>query len=261
LPAGFQPAGARASDGAMMLVLLFLVALIAGMQNALAGGGSFLTFPMLLVFGMGARAANITSTVALFPGQLTSGYMGRSQVQGTAGLSFRALAGLSLVGGGIGAVLLLATPESVFQLLVPFLVLFATAVFAWRTFGRAGDGPPLSPRMAASAQMLISIYGGYFGGGIGILMLSALVLAGLPMRAAGATKNALAGVINAAAVVIFAFSHDVHWMLALVLAIGSIIGGQLGAWMLLRVNERLLQYAVVGIGAALTIAMFVRAYA
>jgi uncharacterized membrane protein YfcA len=243
------------------MFLLFVVAFIAGVQNALAGGGSFLTFPTLLLFGMGARAANITSTVALFPGQIASGLRGRAQVAGAAGLSFKALAAISLVGGALGAVLLLATPESVFQRLVPFLLLFATAVFAWRSVGgAAGAGRHLSARGAAASQFAIAIYGGYFGGGIGILMLAALTLAGLPLRSAGATKNMLAGVMNASAVMIFAFSRDVHWGLALVLAVASIAGGQVGAWMMSQVNERALQIAVIGIGLVLTVAMFVKAY-
>jgi uncharacterized membrane protein YfcA len=98
-----------------MYAMLVVTALIAGIQNALAGGGSFITFPALLFFGMGARAANITSTIALFPGQLTTGLAGRAHVSGAEGLSFKALGGISLVGGVIGALLLLATPESFFR--------------------------------------------------------------------------------------------------------------------------------------------------
>jgi len=246
----------------VLYVMLLVTALIAGTQNALAGGGSFITFPALLFFGMGARAANITSTIALFPGQVTTGLAGRSHVSGAEGLSFRVLVAISLVGGVIGALLLLATPESFFERLVPFLVLFATAVFAWGSFFRRQEeeGTHLSPRWAAMAQFAIAIYGGYFGGGIGMLMLAALTLAGLPVRRAGATKNVLAGVMNASAVVIFAFSHDVHWGAALAVACGAIAGGQVGAWMMLRVNERALRFVVVGIGAVLTVGMFVRAY-
>jgi uncharacterized membrane protein YfcA len=246
-----------------MYAMLVVTALIAGIQNALAGGGSFITFPALLFFGMGARAANITSTIALFPGQLTTGLAGRAHVSGAEGLSFKALVGISLVGGVIGALLLLATPESFFLRLVPFLVLFATVVFAWGSFVRkpAEDRRHLSSMQAAFAQFAIAIYGGYFGGGIGILMLAALTLAGLPVRQAGATKNVLAGVMNASAVAIFAFSSDVHWVAALAVGAGAIAGGQIGAWMMLRVNERVLRVAVVGIGVALTIAMFIKAYA
>ena len=241
---------------------LTIAALVAGAQNALAGGGSFITFPALLLLGMGARAANITSTVALFPGQLAAGWTGRSHVTGAEGLSFRALVALSLVGGAFGALLLLATPNSFFERLVPFLVLFATAVFAWGSFFRRGEEGriQLSPLWAGVAQFAIAIYGGYFGGGIGMLMLAALTLAGLTVRQAGATKNVLAGVMNASAVVIFAFSHDVHWHAALAVCVGAIVGGQAGAWLMLRVDERKLRVGVVGIGLVLTLGLFLRAY-
>jgi len=243
-------------------LLLAGTALIAGTQNALAGGGSFITFPALLFFGMGARAANITSTVALFPGQVTTGWAGRAHVSGAEGLSFRRLVVISLIGGVVGALLLLATPESFFERLVPFLVLFATGVFAWGSFFRKkGDGQAhLSPLGASAAQLAIAIYGGYFGGGIGMLMLAALTLAGLPVVRAGATKNVLAGVMNASAVLIFAFSHDVHWDAVAAVAIGAIAGGQLGAWLLVRVDEKKLRMAVVGIGVLLTVGLFGRAY-
>ena len=116
----------------------------------------------------------------------------------------------------------------------------------------------IGPRTAAAAQFLIGIYGGYFGGGIGFLMPAALTLAGLPTRDAGATKNALAGVMNAAAVVLFATSPQVHWRPAIVLGTGAIVGGLAGTWALKRVNERALRIAVVCLGVALTIGLFVR---
>jgi uncharacterized membrane protein YfcA len=245
-----------------VFLLLGMTALIAGLQNALAGGGSFITLPALILFGMGARAANITSTVALFPGQVATGFAGRSQVSGAEGLSFRVLVILSLIGGVLGALLLLATPESFFERLVPFLVLFATAVFAWGSFfHQAREGKTtLAPWQAGVAQLAIAIYGGYFGGGIGMLMLAALTLAGLSVRRAAATKNVLAGVMNASAVAIFAFSHDVRWDAALAVTVGSIVGGQIGAWMMLRVNEGYLRVTVVAIGVLLTVGLFVRAY-
>ena len=179
----------------LALIVLIIASFVAGAQNALAGGGSFLTFPALLYAGLDPRAANITSAIALFPGQITTGIAGRSMLSGAAGLSIRTLFILSLVGGGIGAVLLLLTPVSVFTHLVPFLVLFATVVFAWGSFIRKapppGAPPAVSPRTAAILQFLIAIYGGYFGGGIGILMLAAFTAAGLAVRHAGATKNVL----------------------------------------------------------------------
>src|SRR3954470_17086643 len=130
-----------------MLWLLFGVAVWAGTQNALAGGGSFVTLPALILSGLDARAANITSTIALFPGQVTTGWAGHKSATGTARLSFKAFFIISLIGGAFGAVLLLATPRSFFARLVPWLVLFATSVFAWGSFIRkpTPDHEPLSP--------------------------------------------------------------------------------------------------------------------
>lgn len=244
----------------MLIGLVFLAGVWAGLQNALAGGGSFVTLPALMLTGMSPLAANITSTVALFPGQVTSGWAGRRLVSGVAGLPFMALFGVSVVGGALGAMLLLNTPSSVFSALVPWLVLFATAVFAWGSFfRRQGEaGHHVGPRGAVLLQFLIAIYGGYFGGGIGILMLAALTLAGMATRNAGATKNVLAAVMNASAVALFATSPEVHWLQALVLGGGAIAGGLLGAWALHRVNEKALRLAVVGIGLALTVGLFLR---
>lgn len=244
----------------MLMVLVFIAGLWAGLQNALAGGGSFVTLPALMLTGMSPLAANITSTVALFPGQVTSGWAGRRLVAGAAGLPFNALFGVSVLGGVLGALLLLNTPSSVFSALVPWLVLFATTVFAWGSFFRKQGGAAhhVGPKVALLLQFLIAIYGGYFGGGIGILMLAALTLAGMATRKAGATKNVLAAVMNASAVALFATSPEVHWLQVLVLGSGAMAGGLMGAWALHRVNEKALRLAVVGIGLALTVGLFLR---
>ncbi|HPR45886.1 sulfite exporter TauE/SafE family protein [Ottowia sp.] len=243
-----------------MLLLVFVAGLWAGLQNALAGGGSFVTLPALIVSGMSPLAANITSTVALFPGQVTSGLAGRKLVTGAGRLPFKALFILSIVGGALGGLLLLNTPSKVFARLVPWLVLFATAVFAWGSFRRrpAESAAHLGPWAAGVAQLLIAIYGGYFGGGIGFLMMAALTMAGLPTRNAGATKNVLAGVMNASAVALFVMSPQVHWQQAVVLGVGAIIGGLGGAWALQRVNEKALRIAIVCIGIALTVGLFLK---
>lgn len=140
---------------------LFLAGLWAGAQNALAGGGSFVTLPALILSGLDARAANITSTIALFPGQVTTGLVGRRMVSGAERLSFRALFVISLAGGAVGAFLLLETPAGFFSKLVPWLVLIATGVFRWEAFfGKPTQGVvALSPFAAGSAQFLIAIYG------------------------------------------------------------------------------------------------------
>ncbi len=244
----------------MLLLVVLVAGLWAGLQNALAGGGSFVTLPALIVAGMSPLAANITSTVALFPGQVTSGWAGRKLVTGAGRLPFRALFAISVAGGAVGGLLLLNTPSSVFARLVPWLVLFATVVFAWGSFFRKpGEGTVhLGPLGAGLAQFLIAVYGGYFGGGIGFLMMAALTMAGLPTRNAGATKNALAGVMNASAVLLFVTSPQVHWREAVVLGVGAMAGGLAGAWALHRVNERALRIAIVCIGIALTVGLFLK---
>jgi uncharacterized membrane protein YfcA len=246
----------------LAVIVLILAAFVAGAQNALAGGGSFLTFPALLYMGLDPRAANIASTIALFPGQVTTSLAGRSLVRGAGGLTVRALFIISLIGGALGALLLLATPVSVFVHLVPFLVMFATVVFAWGSFfakKRETDAPPrLGVRQAAVAQFCIAIYGGYFGGGIGILMLAALTAAGLAVRHAGATKNMLAGVMNVSAVVIFVLRTHVEWKLILIVAVAAIAGGQLGVILLRRINETALRVGISAIGILLTIGLFIK---
>lgn len=244
------------------LIVLFIAAIWAGTQNALAGGGSFITLPSLMLTGMDARAANITSTIALFPAQLVTGFTGRADAQGPAGVTMRTMFAISLAGGGIGALILLATPPSIFARLLPWLVLFATAIFAWGSFFRRSVDElerGLKPWGVGIIQFFIAVYGGYFGGGIGFMMMAALTMTGVAVRNAGAAKNILAGVINASAVLIFVFSRDVHWLQAAITAVGASFGGWAGALMLKRVNERLLKLCVVAIGLLLTIGLFWRA--
>lgn len=243
-------------------ILVGLAGFIAGAQNAIAGGGSFLTFPALLFAGLDPRAANINSTIALFPAQASIGWSGRSMAGGAAHLSLKTLIIVSIIGGGIGAVLLLATPVSVFTHLVPWLILFATAIFIWGNFfakKRAeGAPPPVSKRNAVLLQFLIAIYGGYFGGGIGILMLAALTAAGMAVRNAGGTKNVLAAVVNVAAVAIFIARGHIDWRLAADQCFTAIIGGQLGVYILRRAPLNLLRVGISLIGIALTVGMFWR---
>src|SRR5579875_3610069 len=228
-------------------LILILASLWAGAQNALAGGGSFITLPSLMLTGMDARAANITSTVALFPAQIVMGATGRAQAESPPGVGFTSLFVISLVGGALGGLILLATPPDWFAVLVPWLVLFATVVFAWGSFLRKAPPPgevAIPPLTEMAIQFAIAIYGGYFGGGIGFLMMASLTMAGLAVRAAGATKNVLAGVMNASAVAIFIFSHDVHWLQVLVVGVASSLGGYVGARMLSVVNEKALRVVV-----------------
>ena len=211
-----------------VLLLLLAAGIFAGVQNALAGGGSFVTLGMLVIAGLDPRAANITSTIALFPGQVATGYAGRgARDRHAAPVVRRRCSASASPAGCSGPCLLLATPPHVLR--QPGALARAVRDRRCSPGGRSSVVP--SPRAAASrpgtaavAQFLIAIYGGYFGGGIGFLMLAALTVAGLPVRPASATKNVLAATMNASAVVIFLFSKDVHWREAAVLGRGRDAG-------------------------------------
>ncbi|GGY04952.1 sulfite exporter TauE/SafE family protein [Paludibacterium paludis] len=244
----------------LALAWVALAGLYAGAQNALAGGGSFITFPALLLAGLDPLSANITSTVALFPSQVTSALAGRRLVSGVGRLRFWQLFLISVAGGAVGAGLLLHTPVATFSFLVPWFVLFATLVFAWGSFLRKGGqaAKPLPLPLLVAAQSGIAVYGGYFGGGIGILMLAALTLAGQPVRQANAGKNVLAMAMNASAVAVFVASSRVVWPAALALGAGGIAGGLLGAWLMHRLPESLMRGFVVCVGLVLTLWLFIR---
>jgi uncharacterized membrane protein YfcA len=240
--------------------LLVLAGLYAGTQNALAGGGSFITFPTLMLAGLNPLSANITSTIALFPNQITSSMAGRKLAGGVGQTSLSKLFWLSVAGGLLGALLLLYTPVSFFTRLVPWLVLFATIVFTWGSFRKKPlhvvNNIPV-PALAA-VQFLIGIYGGYFGGGIGFLMLAVLTIEGQQVRMATATKNVLAMAMNASAVALFAFSSQVDWIPAIALACGGIAGGFIGGWLVHRLPEKVMRGFVVLVGVVLTVWLFCR---
>jgi len=244
----------------LQLLLLAAVGFWAGAQNALAGGGSFLTYPVLLFAGLDPRAANITSTVALFPSQIAIAWTGWRTAEGVGRLGVRALVAISLAGGAVGALLLLATPVAFFARLLPWLMLFATVVFAFgqKVRQRLPAGRHLPASALGAIQAGIAAYGGYFGAGIGFLMAAALTLAGQGVRVAATTKNLLAAAMNAAAVLVFAFSGEARWPFALALAVGSVAGGLAGGWLLLRIPERRLRLGIIGLGAVLTVWLFLR---
>jgi uncharacterized membrane protein YfcA len=252
MPADFDP---------YTLALIALAGLYAGTQNTLAGGGSFITFPALLLAGLNPLSANITSTIALYPNQITSCLAGRKLAGGVGRLGLGKLFALSVAGGIVGAILLLNTPVSIFTRLVPWLVLFATIVFTWGSFRsktlHADQTVPLP--VLALFQFLIGIYGGYFGGGIGILMLATLTWAGQQVRMATATKNVLAMAMNTSAVGLFAFFYgQIVWTAAIALAIGGIGGALLGSWLVHRLPEKVMRGFVVLVGFGLSGWLFVR---
>lgn len=244
----------------MTWVILILAGLWAGIQNAVAGGGSFITLPALILTGLDARVANITSTVALSVGQVTTGWGGRKAVEGVPGLPVWLMLAIVIVGGLVGAQLILVTPTRVFEDMVPWLILAATALFAWGSFGpKPAEGKaPVAPALSGVGLFVSAIYGGYFGGGNGIILVTVLTAAGLAIRAASATKNVLAAIINVAALGLFLFAPEVDWTKAVVLGGGAIVGGAIGNMVLARIDERLLRISIVLIGVVLSIALFVR---
>jgi uncharacterized membrane protein YfcA len=233
------------ADGA----LLAGAAAAAGAVNAVAGGGTLLSFPALLGM-MDARAANATSTVALWPGSVAAAAGYREELAGSRPF-VRALLLPSLLGGAAGAVLFFHTNEAAFRAVVPWLVLFATALFAlsdrvgkWcAARGDAGEGARPGPR-AWLFQFAVAIYGGYFGAGIGVLMLAALAILGLrDIHRMNGVKTVLGTVINGVAVAIFAATGLVRWPEALLMAVAAAAGGYLGA----RVGRRIPRAVVRGL--------------
>jgi uncharacterized protein len=240
------------------IAILVAAGLWAGTQNALAGGGSFVTLPALMATGLDARVANLTSTIALFPGQITTALANRHLVSGVGALGFPILLLISLVGGVAGALLLLATPSDVFRTLLPWLVLAATLLFARGAFGRKLDAAHLGAGPLGVGQFGVAIYGGYFGGGIGFLMLALFTLGGAAVKEAQANKNALAAAMNLAGASVFAFSGEAAWGPALAVGLGSTAGGYLGARLITHVPDKALKAGVVGIGLALFLGLLWR---
>lgn len=235
-------------------------------MNAVAGGGSFLTVPALLVVGMPAINANATSTVALWPGSVASTGAYRRELQ-TQGAILKLFAGVSLVGGLIGALLLLRTSNEVFEQLLPYLLLAATGLFAFsprlqQLARRSGGSMLTNPRdrvRVTLIQFAISVYGGFFGGGIGIMMLATLSLMGLDnINEMNALKTLLAVLINGIAVVTFVIAGAVNWPYALLMVGGAILGGYGGAAVARRIKGSYVRYFVVVIGIVVTIYLFLR---
>lgn len=252
----------------LQALFLFAAALLGGVLNAVAGGGSFFSFPALLFAGVAPVSANATSTIALWPGSLASLLAYRRELarRGIGGLLWLSL--ISLAGGTLGSLLLLRTRDATFARLVPFLLLLATLIFAfsgpalrWLRARGTSHGPPSAARRLAVAlsQLLIAVYGGFFGGGIGILMLAALAVSGMEdIHEMNALKTLLAAIINGISVLIFIAAGVARWPEAAVMIAGAIAGGYGGAALGRRVEPLLIRRFVIVVGAALTIYFFVR---
>jgi uncharacterized membrane protein YfcA len=255
-------------------VVLFVAAVLAGMVNAVAGGGTLLTFPALTWALGNSIVANATSTVAIWPGALSSFWGYRSEL-GSSRRELLLLATPSLLGGVAGAFLLLRTSQHTFDELIPYLILAATLLFIlqeplarWQR-RRAAAADPSSqdhPRtslgrwiVVLTFQLLVGIYGGYFGAGIGILMLAAFGFLGFTnIHHMNALKNLNGMCINGVAAVMFIYKGLVDWRLALFMAVGALLGGYAGADTARRLGQKTVRWIVIFIGFALSISFFLR---
>src|SRR5215208_1210232 len=241
-----------------MLKMLMMVAaaFAAGVINSIAGGGTLITFPVLIWLGLDPRVANATSTIALWPG-LFGGLFGyRKELENSSTILFR-LGVTSIIGGAVGAWLLTRTPSRVFANLVPFLILFATLLFMSQGFinKRLRLGSLDDKQMglwwsgAIVFQFFSAMYGGYFGAGNGILMLAAMGLLGLnELNRANGIKNFLGICIHSIAVVSFSLAGLVVWEDALVMACGSLAGGYFGASIAVRIGQKCVRRGIVLLG-------------
>jgi uncharacterized membrane protein YfcA len=252
-------------------ILLAISAAAAGLINAVAGGGTLLTFPALLLVGTPAVVANATSTLALVLGTSGGVFGYRRQLDSVRGW-LRRFIPVSLAGGLIGAVLLTATGEAIFSHLVPFLLLFATVVFLGQGVLRrfagfdsgAGSLPHTHARavwMAVIFQFLVAVYGGYFGAGIGILMLASLGFLGLTdIHEMNALKTVLASLINLVAASYFIFAGLISWPKAGVMTVGAIGGYYLGAHYSQQIPQQHVRRIITAIGFIISAALFYKQF-
>jgi uncharacterized protein len=241
-------------------------AFLAGAINSVAGGGTLVSFPTLIWLGLNSVAANATSTVAIWPGTVGSAWGYRREL-GRAEGRYLALIIPSLAGGLAGALLLRLTPPEVFDRLVPFLILFATLLLMaqepiQRRFktGGEGAGPSLRWWIGGMAfQLGVGIYGGYFGAGIGILMLAALAILGLKdIHEMNSLKVVFGGSVNGIAAIYFVVAGMVYWPYVLLMAVGAIAGGYGGAGVARRLGGKTVRKIVIAIGFSMALSLFVK---
>jgi uncharacterized protein len=250
-------------------LILLTAGFLAGVMNAVAGGGTFLTFPALVFIGLPSVAANQTSTIAVFPGQVASFWAYR-KILAAEKRTVLVLGVTSLFGGCLGAILLLRTSSAAFDRLVPWLLLFATLLFAygktlrehlgWRLVEASGGEIGWTPLLKAAAlQFVIGLYGGFYGAGAGILELAVLDLLGLEnIHLANALKVILTTAFNVLALVIFITVGKVFWPQGLLMGLATIGGGYGGAWVAQRLPQAWVRRFVTAIGALMTAYFFAR---
>ncbi len=245
------------------IALAAAAGLVGGAMNGLAGGGTFATMPALIALGLPSPIANATSNVALQPGALASAWGFRSGLEPLGGVRVRTLGAITFAGGLIGSALLVATPTDLFDVIIPWLLLIAFAAIA---FGkRAADW--LRARLTIGAptlmiaQALLGIYGGYFGGGVGIMTTATYgLLAGLPPHRLMAPRTLMLAIANAAAALVFIAVGMVRWAICLPMLIGAVAGGWLGARLGNTLSPAVIRAWTLAVTAVTTVVFFVRAY-
>ncbi|MEH6477226.1 MAG: sulfite exporter TauE/SafE family protein [Sneathiella sp.] len=241
------------------LILLSSAAFLAGALNSIAGGGSFLTFPALVFVGLPPITANATSAVAVFPGYLSGalGFLSELRSYGLRQLTKYIF--LAIIGGVAGALLLLVTPGETFKIIIPYLLLFATALFAF------GDKITVYLTAKGKSQssknwlltLIVSTYGGYFNGGLGIVLLALFSVLGYrDLNLMNGLKNALSFVLTAASIVTFAFADIVDWKLASIMMISATIGGYFGARIARKLPKQQVKIFIILIGLGMSAAFF-----
>jgi uncharacterized membrane protein YfcA len=243
------------------MLLIFCAGLTAGAINSIAGGGSFITLPILVFSGLPSVYANATSTVALFPGSFAAAWAYRSECGAFTWVSMKLMLAVSLAGGLFGALLLYTTPSTIFDQLIPWLLVLGTVAFA---FGpRAGillrRVVRINPAALLVGQTLLAVYGGYFGGAVGIMMMAVWSLYGIiDLKTMNGAKTLLVGATNSAAVLCFAATGLVRWPQAFTMLIGAVIGGYWGARGARLVNPHALRAGITVFNVVMTVIFFIR---
>ena len=241
------------------LLIVFLAGLIAGAMNAAAGGGSFVSIPALIYIGVPSVSANMSSTIALYPGSLASGWAYRRNLQPILNVSLKALFLATLAGGFAGALLLFLTPNTAFDKIIPWLLLLGSVTFA---LGRKLGGQLQKHyRPGASflliAQFFLGMYGGYFGGAVGIMMMAVWNLLGIhDVKAMNAVKVMLVLAANTIAVLCFAFAGTVAWRETLVMLVAAVLGGYVGARVTLRLSGSQIRVGISVVNFLITAVFF-----
>jgi hypothetical protein len=248
------------------LLLLLVAGVAAGGVNAIAGGGSLITFPSLIAAGLPTVDANVTNSVSVFPGYVSSVLGSRADLAGQ-GRRVRAVLPGAVVGSVGGCALLLLTPARAFEVVVPFLVLGAAATLAFqdRLRGLVGHPRAMSPRRAAVTLQVVvfvgAVYGGYFGAALGVMYVASLALIlDEPLNRINAMKNVLSATVGLVTVVVFAIFAPVHWGAVLTLAPATVVGGYAGARLARRLPARVLRYVIVTFGTAIGLVLLYRAF-